>query len=92
MSAHTPGPWEIRRYPRVGGSTKDLMGNGGGFVVKLDGASDANARLIAAAPELLEALKALVVMDKQLLESCGIGDTAVLIQARAAIAKAEGQS
>jgi hypothetical protein len=43
---------------------------------------EANARLIAAAPELLEALEAIVAFDTPL--PCGL-----LKQARAAIAKAK---
>ena len=52
MSGHTPGPWQVcnhpfREYPRV---TNRL----GAFVAD---ANEANARLIAAAPELLEAVR-----------------------------------
>ena len=64
---HTPGPWQIGRYgkhPRaIWGATNALP------IAKIhsDGAStavnNANARLIAAAPDLLEALKSL---DKRL--------------------------
>jgi hypothetical protein len=57
---------------------------------------DANARLIAAAPELLEALAALYADYKQLADSGDAGnwrleDTDAGKQALAAIAKATGQ-
>jgi hypothetical protein len=57
-----------------------------------DAERDANARLIAAAPDLLEALKAMLDTghmcgyDCEMDKSCPIGE-----QARAAIAKAEGK-
>lgn len=52
----------------------------------------ANARLIAAAPELLEALKALVEDAQYQDHFCGAPDLCPIIKARAAIAKATGQS
>ena len=86
---HTPGPWWQ-------GSTLDdsVFAAGGGDEVCVavcpersvisDGAETyANARLIAAAPDLLEALKAVVaVADRKTVE---------FERARAAIAKAEGR-
>lgn len=48
---------------------------------------EANARLIAAAPEMLEALRE---AEKQLAVSAG--DSFALVEVRAAIAKAEGRS
>lgn len=67
---HTPGPWKIRQ--RGGGLTPQIW-TGERGICRLDDAgrglslqTDANARLIAAAPELLEAcqdaLEALVWM------------------------------
>jgi hypothetical protein len=60
---HTPGPWE------VGGafSNKTYVVAGEGCIARCDDGEEgydhlANARLIAAAPDLLEALKALLVM------------------------------
>jgi hypothetical protein len=50
-----------------------------------DGQTKENAQLIAAAPELLAALKALIFQEEMNMGDCGIRD-----QARAAIAKAEG--
>lgn len=61
MSAHTPGPWI---YRKVDDKFAPIVQRGaeGGFSVHAltDSRADADARLIAAAPELLEALKLMV--------------------------------
>jgi hypothetical protein len=53
VSAHTPGPWKLSPYSSIVG----IAISGGGFVIAgVRGGrefSEANARLIAAAPELL---------------------------------------
>lgn len=100
MSAHTPGPWFVdangkvwRRDPR------DLYENGGGVAGDHPVATvhrgwprwedgfpvEANARLIAAAPELLE-------FAKEWLSRQGSDDNYMTAKARATIAKAEGRS
>ena len=57
MSTHTPGPWtEVGRYIETDEYTICEM-----FSPRTREERDANQRLIAAAPELLEALKALTV-------------------------------
>lgn len=53
-----------------------------------DGSSEANARLIAAAPELLEALKEMLRCNHEL----GAISRPVANQARATISKAEGRA
>ena len=82
---HTPGPW---RYQRENGSPTTgqhmIAGANPGYLAEVRdcGSGDvcANARLIAAAPELLEALLAVVrVADRATVE---------FDMARAAIAKA----
>jgi hypothetical protein len=64
---HTPGPWEIEQI----GVATTINGNGG-IVAEVysdtgnQQEEDANARLIAAAPDMLEALKALEEVSQQL--------------------------
>jgi hypothetical protein len=81
---HTPGPWRNQNNVIVFG--KDLNDPIAKICVSIY--SKENARLIAAAPELLEACKAIinVLGDSKFWEA-----DAVLI-ARAAIIKAEGKS
>lgn len=64
MSAHTPGPWKVVNHPRV--AHVDSMrsvghgANGMASIVWLTGgalAQEANAALIAAAPDLLDVLE-----------------------------------
>ena len=64
MSKHTPGPWRIGKDPfsfesvNFGGIGKVFEPIAGGNKFKEDVAiAEANAHLIAAAPELLEACK-----------------------------------
>lgn len=60
MSKHTPGPWRVEGYG--GGSQYDVT-SGSEYIGKVahrlggDTEAEANARLIALAPELLEQLK-----------------------------------
>ena len=100
MSAkHTPGPWRptfgqlVRVFPK--GSNSPICGVHirGKFVGKQKRSheeADANARLIAAAPDMLEALKEIETR----LSGDGYVDSddkvAGLMSIRAAIAKAEG--
>ena len=94
MSKHTPGPWT------VGPDGMDVIGDGSpvchlgqyGEIKPWRGCKNlnANARLIAAAPDLLEACKALAAYVAQEigvpLDECVSGPIGI---ARAAIAKAE---
>ena len=59
MSAHTKGPWFVASEP---GSPPEIISAGLAGICTMSGASSkesvmADARLIAAAPELLEALR-----------------------------------
>jgi hypothetical protein len=59
MSKHTPGPWEIYTH-NPDGSGLHIKSTKGGVIAKLFNPGlremlEANARLIAAAPELLDA-------------------------------------
>lgn len=64
MSGHTPGPWSIQRYTNYHGFSIWAAGRllaERWYASPLDESGDAemaaNARVIAAAPEMLEALK-----------------------------------
>jgi len=83
MSEHTKGPWEARWSERGQYWFIDHpQQEGSATLTKLD-CDEADARLIAAAPELLEALKDAI----EIIEGTGLDAS---IQ-RAAIAKATGQ-
>jgi hypothetical protein len=100
MGKHTPGPWTAdpgavtgapHTYVRTGGRREARA------VARAQGRSaresEANARLIAAAPDLLETLK---TVERCLSESAGGGEiqqsrAGVRELARRAIRKAEGE-
>ena len=91
MSKHTPGPWTANKPTRDNGRAEIHAGCmlvAQAFNWMLDAEGDeqcwADARLIAAAPELLEALQDMVSDHASL-------SAATLAFARAAIAKATGE-
>jgi hypothetical protein len=101
MSGHTPGPWatEYMKSSRGGYAQQIFDANGvlvataAWYPVRVSESTtatnrEANARLIAAAPDLLEALEAMYEM----FNGNGItpDDDAAIIAARSAIAKATG--
>lgn len=59
MSMHTPGPWEVTTHP----NQSAILITAGANIIAVPGYTEnddeyaANARLIAAAPDLLEALR-----------------------------------
>lgn len=91
MSKHTPGPWVSIRY--LDSRFYELGSNE--FHARLafthgEGDTDeANMRLIAAAPDLLEALENLA---DYIDERAGDNECRPLENARAAIAKAKGEA
>lgn len=92
MSAHTPGPWLIlpeesdKPYLRIRGNRLGGQYKIANVLTAGDAETLANARLIAAAPELLEALK-------QAIEALSCGDPNARMNALrdcpAAVVKAE---
>jgi hypothetical protein len=100
MSAHTKGPWQVIP-PRIGAAIT-IYGADGEFPVATtcsntspitmqahrDGTVAANARLIAAAPDLLAALDRIAYVAEKL--GADQDEGAALQLARAAIAKATG--
>jgi hypothetical protein len=87
--SYTPGPWEWSDSysSRAGDETMTLMGAEGDGVLSCDGVENAplpkDARLIAAAPELVEALK---IAHEALCRGWGEGSDFAII--RAALEKA----
>ena len=63
MSAHTPGPWEVYGRDSYGGVHVGTVADDPGHIVTVGEGTlennEADARLIAAAPELAEALEAM---------------------------------
>lgn len=95
MSKHTPGPWYVGRKDE---NTGEIEVNSDGrpyvclvFPGAIDDVTPANARLIAAAPDLLAELE----MLSNVVEGCGMAAMPEvecrLVFARAAIAKATGK-
>lgn len=102
---HTPGPWQIERkgpliIKSIGPCEPDEYAGAAWLEV-----SEADALLIAAAPDLLEALRDSLIMLARLKRHCRIVDnagytpdgrmlslTCVEDAANAAIAKAEGRT
>lgn len=95
MSApkHTPGPWVARKTGGAGWPEQR------GFAIDFNEAQEqvvdfvyeeADAYLIAAAPDLLAALRRVLPQYEALLQDCGLASRDTTEQARAAIAKATG--
>jgi hypothetical protein len=100
--SHTPGPWRTDRNNTHGGQiavVHHCVGNDWVEIWSPDATAadekemEANARLIAAAPELLEALEAFDKAAKESTTIIGFAAKAfkLLTKTRAAIAKARGQ-
>lgn len=107
MSRHTPGPWTFRPNPCecndctashwIDGPPDAPGATLGKPIAEVreyhKGESEANARLIAAAPELFEAVRALVFLVKESGFRSGLTEEAfdaALVSGIAAIEKARG--
>lgn len=102
QSKHTPGPWSFTaagrvmsdRYSQpfgvVEAGKKNLICGCFGDVAGGETTAEANARLIAAAPELLEQLRIVTDDLEKVLRARGFRDDPKVLAARAIIAKAEG--
>jgi hypothetical protein len=95
MSAHTPGPWLVRPAEVTSGWGL-CVGNGKHIVAQLKGPAGAekvaNASLIAAAPEMLEALLDLVALLPDPELDVDAVQREYVLAARAVIAKATGEA
>lgn len=87
QSKHTPSPWSLEK---VGDdfSVVNREHEGDDWDIATVHSTEANARLIAAAPELLEALE---IMLKYAESYLAPSDGPIFETARAAIAKARGK-
>ena len=93
---HTVGPWSAQRNVvnyRSGRKALEIRGAGDELIATLPGCDRdaANAHLIAAAPDLLEALKAIVKSLADQDDEGLIEHAQQMVDARAAIAKATGE-
>jgi cytosine/adenosine deaminase-related metal-dependent hydrolase len=106
QATHTPGPWEIgsinKRDKNLWWAAVFTPKNTGKFHTPRAGEAlgvdreecEGNARLIASAPEMLEALRAMVArapfIDQSVTED-GLANCEALLKARRAIRHAEGE-
>ncbi|WP_420431500.1 hypothetical protein [Candidatus Poriferisocius sp.] len=79
MKPHTPRPWV---YVLEGAEDRGMVWSGVAPICTLEQWNDANGHLIAAAPDMLTALE----------ELCGLWDDETWSKAKAAIAKAKGET
>jgi hypothetical protein len=93
-AAHTPGPWDVDNYPDHVSYFSDASNRKPDYDFRVDFSEDmpeeeaeANARLIAAAPDLLEALEELLFMTHP--DTFGGSMEEARATASAAIAKAK---
>lgn len=93
MSKFTPGPWEVRYGMSGKARTVNPVLNWNSLARKGHDA-EANGRLIAAAPELLNALQGLLadIIDYQTINKLGGENNHWQVIARAAIRKATGDA
>lgn len=90
---HTPGPWFVAKADEPMESDGLIVESPNGYEIRPDGHQRlgdelADLSLIAAAPDLLEALKEVFVIGDRLVDD--VYGTEFVEKARAAIAKAEG--
>lgn len=93
MTHHTPGPWRLTRDHTPGqyGINERIRDKHNSVICNLHVNAEANARLIAAAPDLLDMCQRLVGFAYHYGSTTGIlaGD-GMLAQAKALIAQAKG--
>jgi hypothetical protein len=93
-AAHTPGPWQVGTQPPIPGWALAVVGEGRVVCdLTMAGNAEADARLIAAAPDLLAALQAIETICTESPADCRkrmgtrVGNT--LVAVRAALAKVQ---
>ena len=95
--SHTPGPWKVINFKRREGRVYEILANGHGSIALLTEFSqlqpEANARLIAAAPELWAACQAVLSTVNYTIGSEEADRYRPLLkQVRAALTHAEGRA
>ena len=91
---HTPGLWKFSLGDTYNPSNGIVRSKDGTLITlraTMNAEDEATMRLIAAAPELLEALKAMVAIWEGPRELAALRFAKAVIDARAAIAKATGE-
>jgi len=94
---HTPGPWTAKHTPESSNQEYVVMAGPRWQIASVDFVGNsvtekANARLIAAAPALLEALRALLDEAEQFAKAIPpYSSSEAIASARAAIKKATGE-
>jgi hypothetical protein len=93
---HTPGPWHAKLDSESDEADDYKVVRGDGYYPVASHMWEADARLIAAAPALLEALRSVVNAYGLDMQAAWVGmgrsgECHELVAARAAIAKAEGK-
>jgi hypothetical protein len=95
---HTPGPWEIAGPNGYGDIDGHRVRDPRGYILAVaigdvpELSPEANARLIASAPDLLEALKSTTMLVRLKYGNLDADVNAIMDAALAAIAKAEAAS
>lgn len=93
MNNHSPGPWRYKPHSVDSNYMLIFCSNDPHEGDNLRGyCGEANARLIAAAPDLLEALKLVVEQFTKGSAPSTVKDSEARIKAHAAIAKAIGET
>lgn len=92
---HTPGPW-VQGCESIDPEWRIVTTSGGAIIANVNGADEANALLIAAAPDLLNALEQAIALVDDGTINIRPSDRdkffAALTAWNSAIAKARGQS
>jgi hypothetical protein len=94
QATHTPGPWKEKRKLAIYSADDEPIC--AVFPAETEGQSAADARLIAAAPDLLEALRGLLRETRQSVPNINVKKHFSLMvqmeEPKSAIAKAEGRA
>ena len=93
MNKFTPGPWEIVENTEGNNTQTNIINNNNKIIVQGWNLSDENAFLIAASPELYQALIDLLEHAETQSEAVGFSraDTAIYNRCRAVLTQARGE-